>query len=105
MLRKASLKAWHWTRSLDLSILIGVFLITGLLLAFEEIADDVLEGDTESFDSAVLLFFRTGDDISNPIGPGYVEEMVRDITALGGTAVISLATLGVIGFLLFTGNR
>jgi undecaprenyl-diphosphatase len=101
MLRKASLKAWHWTRNLDLSILISVFLLTGLLLVFEELADDVLEGDTESFDTAILLMFRTADDVSDPIGPAYVEEMMRDVTALGGTAVISLATLGVLGFLLF----
>jgi undecaprenyl-diphosphatase len=101
MLRKASLKAWHWTRNLDLSILIGVFILTGLLLVFEELADDVLEGDTESFDTAILLMFRTADDVSDPIGPAYVEEMMRDVTALGGIAVISLATLGVLGFLLF----
>ncbi|MES2625666.1 MAG: phosphatase PAP2 family protein [Pseudomonadota bacterium] len=105
MLRKASLKAWRWTRNLDLSILIGIFVITGLLLVFEELADDVLEGDTESFDSAVLLMFRTADDVSDPIGPPYLEEMVRDVTALGGTAIISLTTLCVIGFLLFAGKR
>lgn len=104
MLRKASLKAWQWTRSLDLSILIGIFLITGLLLVVEELADDVLEGETESFDTAILLMFRTADDLSDPIGPAYVEEMVRDVTALGSTAIISLATLGVLGFLLFAGK-
>ncbi len=105
MIRKTSLKVWHWTRSLDLSILISVFLITGLLYAFIELADDVLEGDTEDFDSAVLLMFRADDDMSDPIGPAYVEEMVRDITALGGVAIITLTTLAVLGFLLFVGRK
>jgi undecaprenyl-diphosphatase len=105
MLRTASRKVWHWTRSLDLDILIAIFLICGLLLAFEQIADDVLEGETASFDTAVLLFFRTADDVSDPVGPRYVEEMVRDVTALGGIAVISLATLGALGFLLLAGRK
>jgi undecaprenyl-diphosphatase len=105
MILKTSLKVWHWTRSLDLSILLSVFLITGLLYAFIELADDVLEGDTENFDSAVLLMFRADDDIGDPIGPAYVEEMVRDITALGGVAIITLTTLAVLGFLLFVGKK
>jgi hypothetical protein len=44
MIRKTSRQVWHWTRSLDLFIPISVFLITGLLYAFIELADDVLAG-------------------------------------------------------------
>ncbi len=40
-----------------------------------------------AFDRGVLLSMRNPADVSNPIGPGWVEEMGRDFSALGGIAV------------------
>jgi undecaprenyl-diphosphatase len=65
----------------------------------------VLEGETHAFDRAVLLAFRNPLDPSDPIGPTWLEIMFRDITALGGTTVLTLMTIAVIGFLLIDGKR
>lgn len=74
--------------------------IAGGLWAFIELADEVLEGETHAVDTAILVALRTPGDLSDPIGPGWLEEMLRDFTALGGTGVLTLLTLAVIGFLL-----
>jgi undecaprenyl-diphosphatase len=75
------------------------------LFAFVEIAEDVREGDTMAFDTAILLAFRQGTDLSVPIGPPWLENIMRDFTALGGVAILTTVTALVVGFLLLTGKR
>lgn len=67
---------------------------------FLELADDVAEGETRRFDERVLLAFREDADPDDPRGPGWVEEMARDVTGLGGMTVLTFATVAVAGFLL-----
>ena len=79
--------------------LMGV--VAALLVAFGLIADEVGEGDTLDFDKAVLAALREPGDMQNPIGPPWLEEAARDITALGGVAVLTLLiALVVIHFVL-----
>lgn len=76
-------------------------IVAALLVGFGLIADEVGEGDTLDFDKAVLAALREPGDLQNPIGPAWVEEAARDITALGGVAVLTLLiTLVVVHFLL-----
>ena len=74
--------------------------IAGGLWAFIELSEEVLEGETHAIDTAILIALRTPGDLSDPLGPGWLEEMLRDFTALGGTGVLTLLTLAVVGFLL-----
>src|SRR5690606_6232517 len=62
-------------------------------------------GDTHAVDEKILLAMRNPEDRSDPIGPRWAEEMGRDFTALGGTAVLTLITLTVVGYLLMVGRR
>ncbi len=76
-----------------------ILLTAGMLLGFGMIAAEVMEGDTGTFDRVVLLALRNPADLSDPIGPAWVEEMARDITSLGSVAVLVLVSAAVIGFL------
>ena len=73
--------------------------------AFFAIADEVAEGETHDFDTRLLLALRNPADPSDPIGPGWVEELMRDVTALGGLGILAALTLFVAGFLWLQGNR
>ena len=64
-----------------------------------------MDGDTHEVDQALLLSMRNPADLSDPIGPGWVEEIGRDITALGGNAILTLLTIAVMGYLLLDGKR
>lgn len=68
------------------------------LFAFAKLGEEMVEGDTRTFDEYLLLALRSHGDPSNPIGPRWFEEMMRDFTALGGTGVLIMVTLGVVGF-------
>ena len=74
-------------------------LAAAAIWAFAELADDVLEGETHVFDEWVLLALRSATDASDPLGPRWLEELMRDITALGSTGVLTFITLAVAGFL------
>jgi undecaprenyl-diphosphatase len=81
-------------------ILVALLLVAGAIWVFVELAGDVIEGDTHAFDRAILLSLRSAADPSDPIGPLWVEEMARDITSLGGTAVLTFITVAAVIYLL-----
>jgi len=83
-------------------VLGAVLLIGGALQGFAELADEVEDGETHAFDRAVMLALRDPGDPANPLGPSWVEFLARDLTALGGTAVLVLLTLAALGFLLLS---
>ncbi len=62
-----------------------------------------LEGGTQAFDRKLLLAMRRPGDLA-PIGPPALVEAARDVTALGGLAVLSLLTAIIAGFLSMDGK-
>jgi len=89
----------------EIWLLGSLFLIAGLLLIFIFIAQDVFEGETASFDRAAILAFRSAGNISQSVGPAWVEEAVRDVTALGSIIVVVILSGAVLGYLLMLGRR
>jgi undecaprenyl-diphosphatase len=85
--------------------LLALILSAAALYLFATLADAVSEGGTRAFDEAILLALRVPGNLSDPIGPKWFEEMVRDVTALGSTGILTLVVLAVAGFLLLTGKR
>jgi undecaprenyl-diphosphatase len=79
--------------------------VAGGLWGFVSLADEVREGESQAFDRAILLALRNPADLSDPIGPRAFEEMMRDVTALGSSFVLTFVTLAVIGLLLLARKR
>jgi undecaprenyl-diphosphatase len=84
---------------LELRTVLLLFLLAGSTWGFIELADAVQEGETLAIDQALLLALRSPADPAAPLGPGWLAEMGRDITALGGVAVLMLLTLAVTVFM------
>jgi undecaprenyl-diphosphatase len=101
--RDLTLRTFSVARA-EFALLATIFIVVTGLWAFVSLADEIVEGETEAFDRAVLLFFRSGDP-SDPIGPVWLEEAVRDVTALGGNLVLTFVTAAVIAYLLLAGKR
>ena len=76
----------------ELTTLVLLALITAGIWIFAELADEVMEGETKSFDETVLLSMRAPDDTGDPIGPRWLHELGRDFTALGVVAFFTLLT-------------
>ena len=79
-------------QAIELRWLVFLVALVCAFWALAELADEVVEGSTRNLDRDILLALRTPGDPGDPIGPGWIEEMGRDLTALGGVAVLTLAT-------------
>ena len=81
---------------------ISLVLLSLGLFGFFKLTEEVVEGDTRGFDQSVLLWFRDKADLSDPIGPQWLEVVMRDITALGGLLILGLLTIAACGYLWLT---
>jgi undecaprenyl-diphosphatase len=91
---------WQRLKRADLFILLAIVLVIGGAWLFIEVADEVNEGATAAIDQRLLLSLRNPADPSDPLGPLWVEEGMRDVTALGGGAILLLITTSVVGYLI-----
>ncbi|WP_200270134.1 phosphatase PAP2 family protein [Luteolibacter pohnpeiensis] len=67
------------------------------LWAFLGISDELGERETHQWDEKILLSMREPSDLAEPIGPDWLEESGRDLTALGGFTILTGLTLASIG--------
>ncbi|MEZ6235312.1 MAG: phosphatase PAP2 family protein [Phycisphaerales bacterium] len=95
----------RWLFRQEAGVLIAAAVVAAMFWAFAEIADEVLEGETDTFDRRVLLALRSGADPSRPIGPGWLVVAAEELTALGSASVLTLLTAAVVGGLWLRGTR
>jgi undecaprenyl-diphosphatase len=110
VLRPSALSARAWALLLRLRLneigpLATLTLLSLSAWAFLAVAGEVAEGSTAGIDRRILLALRNPDDLSDPIGPLWFEEMMRDVTGLGGVFVLSYVSLGAVAYLLLAGKR
>lgn len=85
----------------EVAALGAILLIVLGVWAFIEIADEVFEGEARAFDTRIVKMFRQSGDPSALVGPSWLAEAARDLTALGSASVLIMmivfvaATLGL----------
>jgi undecaprenyl-diphosphatase len=82
--------------------LFAVIFAASLLFLFARLASAVRRGSTEDFDEWLILALRSPGDLADPIGPRWLDAMMRDFTALGSTGVLTVMLLAIAGFLAMT---
>jgi undecaprenyl-diphosphatase len=98
-MRRLLSRVIEWLGGHELAVMLGSLCVIASTWGFVLVASEVAEGRTKSFDEKILLSLRVPGDPALPIGPAWLSESARDITALGGGVVLMLATFGVAGFL------
>jgi undecaprenyl-diphosphatase len=82
----------------EFALLASLAVAAAAIWLFAELADEVMERETHAFDEAVLLALRNPADPSDPLGPRWLEEFARDVTALGSVGILAFITLAAAGF-------
>lgn len=95
---------WLATR-LEARALVVWIACVGAVWAFLSVAEEVGEGETDQVDRALLLSLREAGDPNDPIGPRWFEEAMRDITALGGFTLLTVAVIVGTLMLIFHDRR
>jgi undecaprenyl-diphosphatase len=86
-------------RSLLKPLLIGLAVVL-LALAFVQLGAEIAEGDTRAFDTYLLRsaqFLR----VSQP----WLAEVMRDLSGLGSTTVLTMFTVATVGYLALVSTR
>jgi undecaprenyl-diphosphatase len=99
-----------WTRLGNLSEdqrsqLVRVLIIVLGVWAFLALAHEMRTGATQNLDERVMRAVRRTDEPNVPIGPGWMQDTARDVTALGGYSVLILLVAMTAGFLQLHGKR
>jgi len=95
-----SMRAWaiHMVRT-ELRLLVGLTAVSVFLWAFLYVMGEVREGDTYKLDRAILLALRRPGALGVPVGPRWLQETARDVTALGGFSVLTLVVVAGVALL------
>jgi undecaprenyl-diphosphatase len=96
--------AVRWLTGQEAGVLLAALAIVLALLAFSKTAGEMREGDLREFDDGVLRMMRSADDPSVPVGPAWLVQVAIDVTALGGTGVLAIILLIVVGYLALEGR-
>jgi undecaprenyl-diphosphatase len=93
------------SRPPELDVLAAIFISAAASFTFLKLVSEIREGDTRSADQAILLALRDPSDLSNPIGPQWLEAVCRDLTSLGSPTVLVLITIAAVSYLWIDGKR
>jgi len=98
-LRQWRHQLWRMAREELFQVLLVALVVVAGTWVFVELAGDVLEGDTQSFDRWLLHALRSPENPEWPRGPRWLIEVGRDVTAFGSSVVVALLTAAVVGYL------
>jgi undecaprenyl-diphosphatase len=84
-------------------VLAASALAAGGVWVLLKLGGEVREGETSAFDLRLEAALRVAGQPHQPVGPPWLSESLRDVSALGGTTVIVLATLAACAALVFHG--
>ena len=99
-MRKRLARMVEWLGDHELVVLSGGFFLAVSFWTFLALAGLVATGRTKGFDDRILVALRDPNDLARPVGPSWVGDVARDITALGSTDILWCAVLAVAGFLI-----
>ncbi|MCJ2122755.1 phosphatase PAP2 family protein [Methylobacterium sp. J-077] len=100
-----AMAVWLRLRLNEVGPLVALLGVSILGYGFFYLAHEVGEGSTAALDRKILLALRNPADLSDPIGPPWLEETMRDITGLGSVFTVLFLTCAVAAYLAVSGRR
>lgn len=104
-LKQAARRSVRLIGGYEPATLIILAIAAGGIFVFVQLAEQIIEGETHGFDERLLLLLRNPEEPKIPIGPYWVQHAMGDITALGGTTVLTLMTVMVTIYLALARRR
>lgn len=90
---------------IEIALLSAWIAVAAAVWAFLAIGSEMREGELTGFDRAVLTALRVPGDPHTAIGPHWLMESMRDVTALGGITLLLILTVIAVIALAAHGRR
>ncbi|GJE71340.1 phosphatase PAP2 family protein [Methylorubrum podarium] len=102
---RGSSAVWVRLHLNEVGPLVSLLLVSTLGYGFFALAREVGEGSTAALDRKILLALRNPADLSDPLGPAWLEEAMRDITGWGSVVTIVFLTAAAVIYLALAGRQ
>ena len=102
MMTTSSHKLFGQSGHMDFVVLLALLAIVLGTCGFITVAIGVSAGVTQNIDERLLRMPRDPAAPSRTLGPPWLGEVARDLTAVGGIAALCLVTAAVSGYLLIS---
>lgn len=103
--RHRVLDALRWFGRHEFGVLAALAVIALCVFAFVQLTAYARGESTAALDEKIILAMRVPGAPSDPVGPPWLEEAGRDLTALGSTSVLLLVVFGASCYLLLQRKR
>lgn len=90
---------------IEFALLAAAIAVAGGIYGFVEMAEVARGREGHALDTAILLAFRAPGDPSRGLGPFWMPDAVRDITALGSGAVLVMIVAAVVIYLVLARQK
>jgi undecaprenyl-diphosphatase len=90
---------------IEFTLLAAAIAVAGGIWGFVEMTEVARGEEGHALDTAILMAFRQPGDPSQAIGPFWLPDAVRDVTALGSGVVLVSLVAATIVYLLLSGER
>lgn len=97
--------ALRWFGRHEFGVLAVLTVIALCVFAFVNLTAYARGESTAVLDEKIILAMRVPGAPADPVGPAWLEEAGRDLTALGSTSVLALVVLGACCYLLLQRKR
>lgn len=84
-------------------MLLGLSAVAGLASAFMLLGRYATGDAPHAWDNGILLALRNPGDLSDPVGPPFVLEIMRDVTTLAGWPALTIVIAILCGYLALRG--
>ena len=83
----------------ETTVLLEVFTVAACIWTFVKLAGKIRKGGTDEIDNEILRALRRPENPAIPLGPSWLPEVARDVTALGSGVDLTLASTTLVGYL------
>lgn len=98
-LRGAAAKAWATIDRADALFLLSLLVVVSCVYLFSEVGESITGARIPKIDEQLIRSLRAPGRPGEPLGPIWLRTAMRDLTALGGPALLALFVLSVAGAL------
>lgn len=92
-------KAWAAIDRADALLLLSLLVVVSCVYLFHEMGESITGDRIPKIDERLIRSLRAPDRPGEPLGPVWLRTAMRDLTALGGPALLALFVLSVAGAL------
>ena len=91
----------HLLKQFEIRVLLAWVGLAGAGWAFLVLGGEIGEGETETIDQRLIMMLRKAGNVTDPIGPPWFNDSMRDVTALGGFTFLTLLSVVFVLGLIF----